>query len=363
MSKSIPVTDGTNVIYTIELKKDFGDLCKELTRLKISPDQKLCIVTDSNVAPLYAKEVQDQLSAVFSNVFLHIFPAGEASKNTDTVGALYQFLIENHFDRRDILLALGGGVVGDLTGFTAATYLRGIDFIQIPTTLLSQVDSSIGGKTGIDFMQYKNMVGAFYQPKLVYMNLSVLHSLPGKQIVSGMGEIIKHGLIKDASYFEWLIAHEKEIWALDPEILEEMIYISCNIKRDVVERDPKEQGERALLNLGHTIGHAVEKLMNFNLLHGQCVGIGLVAAAAISRERGLLTNGEYEQICHSLKLYDLPLYVEGLSPQDILAATKKDKKMEQGQIKFILMDGLGKSFIDKTVTDQELLVGIHAICR
>ena len=223
MSKSIPVTDGTNVIYTIELKKDFGDLCKELTRLKISPDQKLCIVTDSNVAPLYAKEVRDQLSAVFSNVFLHIFPAGEASKNTDTVGALYQFLIENHFDRRDILLALGGGVVGDLTGFTAATYLRGIDFIQIPTTLLSQVDSSIGGKTGIDFMQYKNMVGAFYQPKLVYMNLSVLHSLPGKQIVSGMGEIIKHGLIKDASYFEWLIAHEKEIWALDPEILEEMI--------------------------------------------------------------------------------------------------------------------------------------------
>ena len=128
-------------------------------------------------------------------------------------------------------------------------------------------------------------------------------------------------------------------------------------------RDPKEQGERALLNLGHTIGHAVEKLMNFNLLHGQCVGIGLVAAAAISRERGLLTNGEYEQICHSLKLYGLPLYVEGLSPRDILAATKKDKKMEQGQIKFILMDGLGKSFIDKTVTDQELLVGIHAICR
>ena len=150
MSKSIPVTDGTNVIYTIELKKDFGDLCKELIRLKISPDQKLCIVTDSNVAPLYAKEVQDQLSAVFSNVFLHIFPAGEASKNTDTVGALYQFLIENHFDRRDILLALGGGVVGDLTGFTAATYLRGIDFIQIPTTLLSQVDSSIGGSRKSD---------------------------------------------------------------------------------------------------------------------------------------------------------------------------------------------------------------------
>ena len=143
------------------------------------------------------------------------------------------------------------------------------------------MDSSIGGKTGIDFMQYKNMVGAFYQPKLVYMNLSVLHSLPGKQIVSGMGEIIKHGLIKDASYFEWLIAHEKEIWALDPEILEEMIYISCNIKRDVVERDPKEQGERALLNFGHTIGHAIEKLSDFSLYHGECVGLGIVAASLI----------------------------------------------------------------------------------
>ena len=200
MSKSIPVTDGTNVIYTIELKKDFGDLCKELTRLKISPDQKLCIVTDSNVAPLYAKEVQDQLSAVFSNVFLHIFPAGEASKNTDTVGALYQFLIENHFDRRDILLALGGGVVGDLTGFTAATYLRGIDFIQIPTTLLSQVDSSIGGKTGIDFMQYKNMVGAFYQPSLVLIDPTVLDTPVSASFSSRKTDCFRNG----RDYQAWL---------------------------------------------------------------------------------------------------------------------------------------------------------------
>ena len=150
---------------------------------------------------------------------------------------------------------------------------------------------------------------------------------------------------------------------MDPGMLAVMIRRCCAIKAGVVERDPKEQGERALLNLGHTIGHAVEKLMNFQLLHGQCVGIGLVAAAAISKDRGLLTQEEYQQVCHALEIYNLPLYVEGLSPQDILAATKKDKKMEQGQIKFILMDGLGKSFIDKTVTDEELLVGIHAICR
>lgn len=363
MSKSIPVTDGTNVIYTIELKKDFGDLCKELTRLKISPDQKLCIVTDSNVAALYAKEVQDQLSAVFSNVFLHIFPAGEASKNTDTVGALYQFLIENHFDRRDILLALGGGVVGDLTGFTAATYLRGIDFIQIPTTLLSQVDSSIGGKTGIDFMQYKNMVGAFYQPKLVYMNLSVLHSLPGKQIVSGMGEIIKHGLIKDASYFEWLITHEKEIWALDPEILEEMIYISCNIKRDVVERDPKEQGERALLNFGHTIGHAIEKLSDFSLYHGECVGLGIVAASYLSMQLGHISKENFEKIQNALSLFELPTQMDGFNAEKVLSATKSDKKMVGNQVKFILLKEIGNAYIYRELTDEQILDGIRYVCH
>ena len=178
-----------------------------------------------------------------------------------------------------------------------------------------------------------------------------------------MGEILKTGLICDKDFFDFVCANYKVIRTMNPEMLAVMIRKCCAIKAGVVERDPKEQGERALLNLGHTIGHAVEKLMNFNLLHGQCVGLGLVAASAISRERGLLTNDEYEQICHSLELYNLPLYVEGLSPMDILAATKKDKKMEQGQIKFILMDGLGKSFIDKTITDQELLVGIHAICR
>ena len=340
MSKSIPVTDGTNVIYTIELKKDFGDLCKELTRLKISPDQKLCIVTDSNVAPLYAKEVQDQLSAVFSNVFLHIFPAGEASKNTDTVGALYQFLIENHFDRRDILLALGGGVVGDLTGFTAATYLRGIDFIQIPTTLLSQVDSSIGGKTGIDF------IGSEV-----------------KQIVSGMGEIIKHGLIKDASYFEWLIAHEKEIWALDPEILEEMIYISCNIKRDVVERDPKEQGERALLNFGHTIGHAIEKLSDFSLYHGECVGLGIVAASYLSMQLGHISKEDFEKIQNALSLFELPTQMDGFNAEKVLSATKSDKKMVGNQVKFILLKEIGNAYIYRELTDEQILDGIRYVCH
>ena len=348
--------------YPIYFEKDFSYLA-EAVKAEGFAGCKMCIVADSNVAPLYASSVKKELQKISDHVFLFTFPAGEAYKNLDTVQDLYQFLIENALDRKSLVVALGGGVTGDLSGFGAATYLRGIDFIQIPTTLLAQVDSSVGGKTGVDFRQYKNMVGAFHQPRLVYMNMSTLRSLPEREFACGMGEILKTGLICDRDFFDFVCANYKVIRTMDPEMLAVMIRKCCAIKAGVVERDPKEQGERALLNLGHTIGHAVEKLMNFNLLHGQCVGIGLVAAAAISRERSLLTNGEYEQICHSLELYNLPLYVEGLSPMDILAATKKDKKMEQGQIKFILMDGLGKSFIDKTVTDQELLVGIHAICR
>ena len=236
MAKSIPVKANDSIIYHIELVHDFSMLPAFLQELGYGHSQKICIVTDSNVAPLYARDVQDLLEKEFDTVILHTFEAGEHNKNLETVNALYQTLIEQHFDRQDLLVALGGGVVGDLTGFAAATYLRGIDFIQVPTTLLSQVDSSIGGKTGVDFMQYKNMVGAFYQPKLVYMNLSVLQSLPSRQIISGMGEIIKHGLIKDAAYYEWLMAHHDAILALEPAVMEEMIARSCEIKRTTRRR-------------------------------------------------------------------------------------------------------------------------------
>ena len=253
------------------------------------------------------------------------------------------------------------GVVGDLTGFGAATYLRGIDFIQVPTTLLAQVDSSVGGKTGVDFQQYKNMVGAFHQPRLVYMNMSTLSSLPAEQFACGMGEILKTGLICDEEFFRFVCREQKEIKKLDMKRIARMVRKCCEIKAGVVERDPKEQGERALLNLGHTVGHAVEKLKNFTLLHGQCVGAGLVAAAYLSMKRGLLTEEEYQEIRQGCADYDLPVHVDGLIPEEVLLATKKDKKMEQGHIKFILMDGIGKSFIDKTVTDEELLSCIQEI--
>lgn len=255
MSKCINVKYDGKPLYDIVIEQSFDKLSEEFNKLGVT-GRRLCIVSDSNVAELYAKQVSAELEKTGNKVFTYVFEAGEENKNLNTVEDVYEFLIQNHFDRKDMLVALGGGVVGDLTGFTAATYLRGIDFIQVPTSLLAQVDSSIGGKTGVDFRAYKNMVGAFHQPRLVYMNISVLKSLSRRLFNSGFGEIIKHGLIKDIEYYKWLGSNADKIKALDSDALEHMIYVSCNIKREVVEKDPKEKGDRALLNFGHTLGHA-----------------------------------------------------------------------------------------------------------
>lgn len=353
--------DGT-YSYSIYLEQDFGRLSEALAPLEPA-DRKLCIVTDSSVAALYAEELQKALEGICAKVSLFVFPAGEENKTLDTVRNLYEHLILNQFDRKDMLAALGGGVVGDLTGFAAATYLRGVDFIQVPTTLLSQVDSSIGGKTGVDFDAYKNMVGAFHMPKLVYMNLGTLLSLPERQFASGMAEIIKHGLIQDKGYYEWLQKHEQEIAAREYQALRHMVYGSCQIKRRVVEEDPTEKGIRAWLNFGHTAGHAVEKLKNFALCHGECVAIGCAAAAWISWKRGFLTEEERAQIEKTLKMYHLPVRVSGVLPEDVLNTTKLDKKMEAGKIKFVLLKKIGEAFVTKDIEDEELLEAIRYVCE
>ena len=267
---------------------------------------------------------------------------------------MYEFLIKNKFDRKDMLVALGGGVVGDLTGFAAATYLRGIDFIQVPTSLLAQVDSSIGGKTGVDFRAYKNMVGAFHQPRLVYMNTSTLSSLNTRLFNSGFGEILKHGLIKDASYFQWLKDNIEKIAALDSGYLEEMIYRSCEIKRKVVENDHTEKGERAQLNFGHTLGHAIEKQMNFELYHGECVVLGMIAALNICVERGTITKEEYDDIYNTFKAYNFPMTVDKTTIDEVIAASKNDKKMDGTKVKFILLKKVGEAYIDMTVDDDTM---------
>lgn len=359
-SNRMQVNKDKKFCYEIVFEHSFDKLAKELETFGIA-DRKLCIVTDSNVEPLYAQIVKNALEGACKECVIFAFPAGEENKNLDIVQKLYAFLIENHFTRKDMLLALGGGVVGDLTGFTAATYLRGVDFVQIPTTLLSQVDSSIGGKTGVDFSQYKNMVGAFYMPKLVYMNLDTLKTLPERQFYSGMGEVIKSALIKDGLFYEWLINSLYEIYEKEADTIYKMVYNCCQIKKLVVEKDPTEQGDRALLNFGHTIGHAIEKAMDFKLLHGECVALGMVAASYIAYKREMLTFDEYYEIRDMMVPFYLPITIEDIDPEEIVRLTKSDKKMENGTVKFILLKKIGKAVIDKTVTDEELMAGVREI--
>lgn len=360
MAQRLPVLYEKKPCYDIVFSQSFEGLWEELTKLG-AEERRLCIVTDSNVDKLYGEEILNCILGRCLRAVKYVFPAGEENKNLDIVKEIYKFLIAEGFDRKDMLLALGGGVVGDLTGFVAATYLRGISFVQIPTTLLAQADSSVGGKTGVDFDSYKNMVGAFKMPCLVYMNSSVLKSLDDRQYFSGFAEVMKSALIKDAVFYEWLIEKMYEICERDPNTLEEMVMRSCSIKKLVVEKDPTEKGDRALLNLGHTIGHAIEKARNFELLHGECVALGTVAAAYISWKKEMLSMEEFYEIRDMFVPFYLPITVEDINPREILGLTKSDKKMEGGTIKFVLLKKIGKAVVDKTVTDEEILAAINEI--
>ena len=346
--------------YDIEMDRGNLACCGALSK-PLLRGNKVIIVTDTQVAPLYAETVGKSYQAAGFETAVLTVPAGESSKSPEQLAWLWEQMAALGITRTDCVVALGGGVVGDLAGFAAATILRGVDFIQIPTTLLAQVDSSIGGKTGVDFSRYKNMVGAFYMPKLVYMNLQTLSTLPERQFYAGMGEVLKSALIKDGMFYGWIINSLYEIYDKDPETIRLMIYNCCNIKRMVVEKDPTEQGDRALLNLGHTIGHAVEKAKNFELLHGECVALGIVAAAFISYKREMLTFDEYYEIRDMFVPFNLPITIEDVDPEEILKLTKSDKKMEAGRIKFVLLKKIGKAVIDHTVTDEELRMGIHEI--
>lgn len=361
MSVRIPVRFNNKPCYEILIENNYENLFSEINKFEIK-NRNICIVTESNVGPIYAENLKERLSTMCKDVYIFQFKAGEASKNLDTVYELYAYLIDKKFDRNDMLLALGGGVTGDLTGFTAATYLRGVRFIQLPTSLLAQVDSSIGGKTGVDFNGYKNMVGAFYQPVLVYINLSTLKSLPEREYLSGMGEIIKHGFIKDKGYLNWLNDNYEHILALEYDSLEYMISESCMIKRSVVEYDPKETlGERALLNFGHTLGHAIEKNSDFSLLHGECVTLGMLSALEISFAKGYITKETVAFGKSIIKKFMLPETAAGLSKDSVVETTKSDKKMDSDKIKFILLKNLGTAIIDTSVTDEEMYKSLSDI--
>lgn len=356
-------------IYPIYIEQDSQGFKEAVSSLKLE-NVKAMIITDSNVAGYWLDEYEKILGDIVQNVYSYVIPAGEENKNLNTIETIYEELIRHNFERCDVLFALGGGVIGDMTGYTAATYLRGIRFVQIPTSLLAMVDSSIGGKTGVDFRAYKNMVGAFHQPQAVYINLSTLKTLPDREFFSGFGEIIKHGYIKNADYLNYLQLHVEEAQKRDMNVMEEIIYESCKVKQAVVENDPTEKGERALLNFGHTIGHAVEKFMNFKLLHGECVALGIVAASYINVMRNQMNQDTFRNIIRLLKAYQLPVVLhidqdEFIDRSELLSIVKHDKKMSSGQIRFVLLRKVGDAYIDRTVTDDEItraisfIMGVH----
>ncbi len=314
------------------------------------------IISDSNVGPLYVKEIKDVLEPFQKNILVCDFEAGETSKHIGTIQSFYKDMIEFGADRRTLVIALGGGVVGDMAGFTAATYMRGLDFVQVPTTLLSQVDSSVGGKTGIDFLGYKNLIGAFYQPEFVYINVSTLVTLPDREVSAGMGEVIKHGVIGDELYFTYLEDHVDEILGLDSQIMMETIEWSCKIKKGIVDQDEKEEGIRGLLNFGHTFGHSIERLKEFELIHGECVAVGMHGELVLASKLGLITSQEVLRVLNLIQSYKLPIMIDGLNTESIYQDMFKDKKTTDKKLVFALIEKIGTSYLSKDTIDKTLII-------
>ena len=308
--------------------------------------KNVAIVTNATVAPLYMAKLSQALKDAGVSVLEIILPDGEAYKNSDTLNLIYDALLKNRCERSTTLIALGGGVIGDLTGYAAATYLRGVPFIQIPTTLLSQVDSSVGGKTGINHPLGKNMIGAFYQPKLVLADIDTLQTLPPRELSAGVAEVIKYGLIRDADFFDWLELNMNNLMALDEAVISYAIYRSCQNKAEVVAADEHETGERALLNLGHTFGHAIENAMGYGVwLHGEAVAAGTMLAADLSMRMGWLNSADIQRIHAIFTQANLPLEAPKLGAEKYLDLMANDKKVEDGKIRLVLQQGIGKAVI------------------
>lgn len=346
---------GPNRPYTIVLTTDF-DILQDEVQKAVKPSNIL-IITDNNVEKHYLTTIKDILSKI-APVVTHSFVPGEGSKTLDTVTAIYDTLIDNHFDRSSMIVALGGGVVGDIAGFAASSYMRGIPFIQIPTTVIAQNDSSIGGKVGVDYHGHKNMIGAFYQPKLVYINMSTLETLDPREYIAGLAEVIKHGLIKDKNFYEYLKTNKDKILLKDKECLIEMTYRSCQIKAEVVEQDVNELGIRKILNFGHTIGHAIETLSLFSLLHGECVGYGMCAVGYICYMRKLISQSELEDIVELCKAYGLLKPLASYEENEILNQIQYDKKKLYGKISFVLLNKIGEASIWTDITEDEIIQSI-----
>jgi len=310
------------------------------------------VVTDSNVSPLHGERFLTTLKSMGLTVDMIEIPEGEASKNINTVLDIAKKLIKMGIDRKSALIALGGGVVGDIVGFVASTYMRGIPYYQIPTTLLAQVDSSIGGKTAIDLPEGKNLLGTFYQPKEVFIDLSFLDTLPSSEFKNGMAEIIKYGIIDDTELFSLLESEAKAIMDRDMSILSLIIGKSCKIKKNIIEIDEKETGLRRILNFGHTIGHAIEAQSDYSISHGDGVSIGMIAAARISEKLKHLSGQDREKIENLITTYDLPCRIpRSIETGEIVSRLRVDKKKEGDTVKFVLLKKLGMPFVNGGVSE------------
>jgi 3-dehydroquinate synthase len=339
-----------DILIGRQLLERTGEFLKE--RVKVG---KAIIVTHPNINQLYGEQVKASLRQSGFQVECIEILEGEGSKSLEESGRLFDRLVEFNCDRQSVLVALGGGVIGDLTGFVAATFMRGIPFIQIPTTLLSQVDSSVGGKTAVNHPRGKNLIGAFYQPRLVVIDVDTLRSLQKDEFRAGMAEVIKYGVIADKELFEYIDRHAEAILALDVASLEHIIETSCAIKARVVEKDERESKYRMILNFGHTIGHALEALTGYSgLKHGEAVAIGMVYAARISRETGRCSSAVCERIGGLVDKLGLPSRLPDLRTREIIDAMYLDKKAENKNIRFILVKDIGSIEIAESVSEPVL---------
>lgn len=328
-----------------------ADIGSDLRQRKIGT--KYGIIADDTVAKLYGKQCMQSLEAAGIQSELIIFSHGEANKTMATVASLASELAQQGFDRSDALIALGGGVTGDITGFLAAIYMRGIPFVQVPTTLLAQVDSSVGGKTGVDLPEGKNLVGVFYQPKIVYIDTDVLHTLPLDELRGGLAEVIKYGVIHDADFFSFLAQEREAVFALQQDTLTRLIARCCEIKAWVVEQDEREGGLRRILNFGHTIGHAVEAASDFQLIHGKAVAIGMCAVADLAVQTGYLQEGDAQAIKKLIEQYELPTTIPtDLDRKVIKKYLLNDKKTVAGRVFYVLPQGIGKVMITDQVSED-----------
>ena len=339
----------------------------ELWRPHLNPKMGAVVITNTTVAPLYLDKVLATLAELGCPAFSVVLPDGEEYKSWETLNTVFDALLENRCERGTTLIALGGGVIGDLVGFAAACYQRGAPFIQVPTTLLSQVDSSVGGKTAINHPLGKNMIGAFYQPKLVLADLDTLDTLPPREMAAGMSEVIKYGLIRDPAFFSWLEQQAAGLMHRDKALLAQAVYQSCAHKAEVVARDEREAGERALLNLGHTFGHAIETGMGYgSWLHGEAVAAGTVMAALLSEQLGWLDQAAIERIKALFRRVGLPVDGPWLAAtplataQRYLELMRHDKKVSAGILRLVMLQGIGQAVVSADANDAAILQAVQA---